>query len=77
MYSTCFCWKFQGSHAFSKITFHTFSIPDVNFGKIQYLFKVWITNFEIHYFQYRMGTLKFVCGVMCNDLCSNGNMLEW
>jgi len=37
------------SDFFSIYNFHTFSIPDVHFGKIQYFFKVLTTNFEIQY----------------------------
>jgi len=37
--------------------FHTFSIFYAHFDQIQNFFKVLKTDFEIQYFQYRVGTL--------------------
>jgi len=45
--------------------FHTFSIPNVHFGQIQYFYKVLKSNFTIQYFQYSVGTL------VCSDSTRN------
>ena len=46
---------------FLRFLFHTLSIANVHFGKIQYFFKVLKTNFEIQYFFNTFNTVWEPC----------------
>jgi len=49
--------------------FHTFAILNVDFGQIQYFFKVLKSDFETQHFQYHVGTLNVaVAGMLCQHL---------
>ena len=56
---------------FSIYDFHTFSIPNVHFGQIQYFFKVLKTNFEIQYFFNTFNTVWEPC------LANKGVTMPW